>query len=39
MLGKDQIVQKMWEYFCLERVKEKKFLKHAKKEKQERIQG
>ena len=39
MLGKDQFEQKMWEYFSLDRVKTKKFLEDAKKEKQEGVQG
>ena len=39
MLGKDQYIQGMWEYFSLERAKAKKFLKDAEKEKQEEIQG
>ena len=39
MLGKDQFVQGMWEYFTLERAKAKKFRKDAEKEKQEGIQG
>ena len=38
-VGKDQLVQKMSEYFFLERVKAKKFLEDAKKDKQEGIQG
>ena len=37
--GKDQFIQMMWEYFCLERVKAKKFLKNAEKGKHEGIQG
>ena len=32
MLGKDQFIQGMWEYFSLERAKAKKFLKDAEKE-------
>ena len=31
--GKDQYIQGMWEYFSLERVKAKKLLKDAEKEK------
>ena len=38
-LGKDQYIQGIWEYFSLERVKAKKFLKDAEKEKQEGLQG
>ena len=33
--GKDQYILGMWEYFSLERVKAKKFMKDAEKEKQE----
>ena len=39
MLGIDQYVQGMWEYFSFERAKAKKFLKDAEKEQQEGIQG
>ena len=39
MLGKDQYIQGMWQYFSIERLKAKKFLKDAEKEKQEGIQG
>ena len=39
MQGKDQYVRGMWEYFSLERLKAKKFLKDAEKEQQEGIQG
>ena len=39
MLGKDQYIQGMWEFFSLERVKAKKFMKNAKEEKQEGMQG
>ena len=39
MLGKDQYIQGMSEYFSFERVKSKKFMKEAEKEKQEGIQG
>ena len=39
MLGKDLFIEKMWEYFCSERVKSKKFLEDAEKEEQEGIQG
>ena len=39
ILGKDQKIQGVWEYFSLERAKAKKFLKDAEKEKQEGIQG
>ena len=39
MLGKDQYIQGMWEYFSLERARAKKFMKDAEKEKQEGIQG
>ena len=38
MLGKDQVMQGMWEYFSLEKPKAKKFLKDAEKEKREGIQ-
>ena len=36
---KDQYIQGMWEYFCCERLKAKKFLKDVEKEKQEGVQG
>ena len=39
MLEKDQYLQGMWEYFSFERLKAKKFMKEAEKEKQEGIQG
>ena len=39
MLGKDQYRQGMWEYFSLERLRAKKLMKDAEKEKQEGIQG
>ena len=39
MLGNDQFIQGMWEYFSLKRLKAKKFMKEAEKEKQEGIQG
>ena len=39
MLGKDHYIQGMWEYFSFERLKAKKFMKDAEKEKQEVIQG
>ena len=39
MLGKDQCIQGMWEYFSHETAKAKTFLKDAEKEKQEGIQG
>ena len=32
MLGKDEFIQGMWEYFPLERAKAKQFLKDAEKE-------
>ena len=39
MLGKDQYIKGMWEYFSLERVTAKQFRKDAEKDKQEGIQG
>ena len=39
MLGKDQHIQGMWEYFSLERLKAQKFMKYDEKEQQEGIQG
>ena len=39
MLGKDQYIRGMWEYFSCERFKAKKFREDAEKEKQEGIQG
>ena len=39
MLGKDQHVRGMWEYFACERLKAKRFREEAEKEKQEGIQG
>ena len=39
MLGKDQYIQGMWEYFSLEGAKAKEFLKDAEEEKQDGIQG
>ena len=35
MLGKDKYIQGMWEYFSIERLKAKKFLKDAEQDKQE----
>ena len=39
MLGRDQFIQGMWEYFSLARAKTKNFLRDAAKGKQEGIQG
>ena len=39
MLRKDQFIQGMWEYFSYARAKAKKFLRDAKRDKQEGIQG
>ena len=39
MLGKDEFIQGMWEYFSLERATATQFLKDAEKEKWEGIQG
>ena len=39
MLRKDQFLQGLWEYFSIERLKAKKFLKDAEKEKHEGIEG
>ena len=39
MLGKDQLIQGMWEYSSLEKAKAKHFLKDLEKEKQEAIQS
>ena len=39
MLGKDQYIRVVWEYFSCERLKAKKFREEAEKGKQEMIQG
>ena len=39
MLVNDQFIQGKWEYFSLERVKAKKFMKDAERDKKEGIQG
>ena len=39
MLGKDQYIQGLWEYFSFERAKAKQFMKDAEKEKQEGIRA
>ena len=39
MIGKEQFLQGMWEYFSLERARAKKFLRDAEKERQEGTQG
>ena len=39
ILEKDQYIQGIWEYFSIERLTAKKFMKDAEKEKQEGTQG
>ena len=39
MMGKEQYVREMWEYFCQERVRVKRFREKADEEKQAGIQG
>ena len=38
-MEKDQFIQGKWEYFSLARVKAKKFMKDAERDKQEGTQG
>ena len=38
-MGKDQNVRGMWEYFCQERDRVKRFREQAEEEKQAGIQG
>ena len=39
ILGKDQYIRGMWEYFSCERLKATRFREDAEKEKQQGIQG
>ena len=39
MMGKEQFTREMWEYFCQERSRVKKFREEAGKERQAGIQG
>ena len=39
MMGKEQYVREMWEYFCQERARVKRFREEAEEERQTGIQG
>ena len=39
MMGKEQDVREMWEYFCQDRARLKRFREEAEEERQARIQG
>ena len=39
MMGKEQYIREMWQYFCLEGLRVKKFREEAEKERQAGIQG
>ena len=39
MMGKEKYVREMWEYFCRERNRVKRFREQAEEEKQAGIQG
>ena len=39
MMGKEQCIREMWEYFCRERLTVKKFREYAEKERQAGMQG
>ena len=39
MIGKEQYVREMWEYFCRERARVKRFREQAEEEKQAGMEG